>query len=272
MRSARYHRTIEIAMFVQTTVDQLSSLYQPSPTFTTGLYCSAMKATDSATDQRFEVREGRPGTGLGLFATRDIQKGDYILEYTGKKIPTKVADEMDEARYLFEIDKKWTIDGEDESNIARYINHCCEPNVEAEVHDLPAPRLSAYIVYALECDNGAVYIGQTQDLLQRWNRHASGRGAEYTSKHKPRGYVYSEEFPSREEAVAKEKWLKTGFGRKWLRREIKAGRAQQAGGHILITAVRDIRAGEELGIDYGEEYYDEFIKPVGCKCAAEKHH
>ena len=128
-------------------------------------------------DARFEIRDAAEGVGKGLFALKPIQKGDFILEYTGKTIPTKVADEMDEARYLFEVDKKWTIDGEDESNTARYINHACDPNTEAEVHD----------------------------------------------------------------------------------------------GHILITAVRDIEAGEELTIDYGEEYYDEFIKPVGCKCGAKKH-
>ena len=32
------------------------------------------------------------------------------------------------------------------------------------------------------------------------------------------------------EGVARAKWLKTGFGRKWLQREIKSGRARQAGG------------------------------------------
>jgi SET domain-containing protein len=130
-----------------------------------------------AIDTRFEVREGRPGTGLGLFVRKDVKKGDFILEYTGKKIPNKVADEMD-SRYLFEIDEKWTIDGENESNTARYINHACIPNVEAE-------------------------IGEDDK--------------------------------------------------------------------INIYALRDIHAGEELSIDYGDEYFDEFIKPTGCRCGALKH-
>ena len=43
-------------------------------------------------------------------------------------------------------------------------------------------------------------------------------------------------------------------------------------GHIMIDALRDIQKGEELTIDYDLEYYDEFIRPVGCKCSAKKHH
>ena len=34
----------------------------------------------------------------------------------------------------------------------------------------------------------------------------------------------------------------------------------------MITAVRAIKKGEELTIDYDTEYFDEFIRPVGCKC------
>ena len=122
------------------------------------------------------VKASQPGMGEGLFAGADIGKGDFIIEYTGEKILTKVADTL-KTRYLFELDKKWTIDGETLSNTARWINHSCEPNCEADIHD----------------------------------------------------------------------------------------------GHILISAMRDIKAGEELGMDYGKEYFDEFIKPIGCKCGAQTH-
>lgn len=35
---------------------------------------------------------------------------------------------------------------------------------------------------------------------------------------------------------------------------------------ILIIATRAIQMGEEITIDYGDEYFDEFIRPTGCKC------
>lgn len=114
---------------------------------------------------------------MGLFALRPVAKGDFILEYTGKRIPTKEADGHP-GRYLFEVDDEWTVDGEDVSNTARYINHACDPNTEAEIED----------------------------------------------------------------------------------------------GRINIYAARDIAPEEELTIDYGDEYYDEFIRPVGCKCGSTRHH
>jgi uncharacterized protein len=38
-------------------------------------------------------------------------------------------------------------------------------------------------------------------------------------------------------------------------------------GHIYIFSLRKIRAGEELCYDYGKEYFNDIIKPDGCKCA-----
>jgi len=98
-----------------------------------------------------------------------------------------------------------------------------------EGRTLPAPRPGVFFVYALRCDNESIYIGQTQDLQKRWQEHVTGQAADWTSQHKPVLIVHNEECSSRQEAVAREKWLKTGFGRKWLRREIAAGRARQAG-------------------------------------------
>ena len=35
---------------------------------------------------------------------------------------------------------------------------------------------------------------------------------------------------------------------------------------VFILAKRNIRAGEEFGYDYGKEYWDEYIRPIGCRC------
>ena len=96
--------------------------------------------------------------------------------------------------------------------------------------DLPAPRPGLFFSYAILCDDDSIYIGQTDDLKARYYQHVNGKGAEHTKKHKPVELVHYEEFPTREDAVAREKELKTGFGRQWLKREYRAGRTRQAGG------------------------------------------
>ena len=81
-------------------------------------------------------RVGRSRTGLGLFASEPIAKGALIVEYRGRRIPTSRAQEIERQRgskYMFEIDARWTIDGSSRRNLARYVNHSCEPNAEAEL-------------------------------------------------------------------------------------------------------------------------------------------
>jgi len=104
--------------------------------------------------------------------------------------------------------------------------------------DLPAPvrashadgpEFGKFFVYALECDDKSIYIGQTNDILKSWNKHATGKGADWTKKHPPIWLVHWEEYNFREEAIKREKELKTDFGRKWLKRELAAGRTRQAG-------------------------------------------
>jgi SET domain-containing protein len=38
------------------------------------------------------------------------------------------------------------------------------------------------------------------------------------------------------------------------------------GKRIVIYSIKDIAAGEELTYDYGQEYFDAYIKPHGCRC------
>ena len=101
--------------------------------------------------------------------------------------------------------------------------------VPQDPNDLPAPQAGKFFVYALECEDKSIYVGQTKDVLKRWKEHATGKGADWTRQHPPVRLVHWEEYSSREEASKREKELKTGFGRKWLKRELAAGRTRQAG-------------------------------------------
>ena len=123
------------------------------------------------------VRVGRSATGLGLFAAKPIAKKAYIVTYRGKRIPTAEAHRREQragAKYMFEINRQWTIDGSSRRNLGRYINHSCRPNADAV---------------------------------------------------------------------------------------LRAGR-------IVFVALRDIAPDEEITLDYGEDYFELFIKPSGCLCAA----
>ena len=103
--------------------------------------------------------------------------------------------------------------------------------------DLPAPQPGIFFVYAIQCDDNSVYIGQTDNLPKRWEEHVTGRGADHTKRYKPTALVHYEEFSSIEAAVKREHDLKTGFGRTWLKRELAAGRTRQAGGRIINDQV-----------------------------------
>ena len=117
----------------------------------------------------------RSTAGLGLFARTDIKKGEFVIEYTGEHIDEEEANRRG-GMYLFSLDKDGAIDGKGRENLARYINHACKPNCEAE-HDEEEKR-------------------------------------------------------------------------------------------VRIYALRSIKAGEELTYDYGKEFFNEYIKPKGCRCAA----
>jgi len=79
---------------------------------------------------RESIKVGRSSAGFGLFATAPIEAGMY-LEYTGPIISNDEANTLTNARYLFELNSRWTIQGAGRDNLARYINHSCRPNCES---------------------------------------------------------------------------------------------------------------------------------------------
>ena len=88
----------------------------------------------------------RSSAGLGLFAAEDIPKEQLIIEYTGDRISDDEANERG-GRYLFAVTPELVIDGSGRENTARYINHGCKPNAEAE-HDEEDDR-----IYIRACKN-----------------------------------------------------------------------------------------------------------------------
>ena len=92
-------------------------------------------------------RIGRSRTGLGLFATKPIEKGAKIVRYFGPLLDSrKKKDDAIENKYLFELNGRWTIDGSVRENIARYINHACKPNAESDV----SPRKRKVVIRAIK--------------------------------------------------------------------------------------------------------------------------
>ncbi len=78
-----------------------------------------------------------------------------------------------------------------------------------------------YYVYILKSTQESHwYTGHTSDLEKRLNTHNSGK-VKSTKPFRPWTIVYHEEFPSRDEAINREKVLKTGQGRKWIRENVK---------------------------------------------------
>ncbi|MEN1925683.1 SET domain-containing protein [Luteimonas qiangzhengi] len=82
-----------------------------------------------------------PIHGNGVFATADIAAGERIIRYKGD---LRSHDEVDEEyggleenghTFLFTVNDDYVIDGNHNSNVARWINHSCDPNCEAVVEE-----------------------------------------------------------------------------------------------------------------------------------------
>ena len=66
----------------------------------------------------------------------------------------------------------------------------------------------AFFVYILRCADGSFYTGHTDDLESRIAEHEAGAFHGYTKKRLPVELVFSDEFPSREDALDREKQIK----------------------------------------------------------------
>lgn len=62
--------------------------------------------------------------------------------------------------------------------------------------------------YMVECSDGSLYTGWTNDLEKRIEAHNSGKGAKYTKTRLPVHLVYYEEFLTKEDAMSREYRIK----------------------------------------------------------------
>ncbi len=81
--------------------------------------------------------------GRGAFATRQIGRGERIVEYKGERISSREADRRYPApslgehhhTFLFELDSGDVVDAAVRGNSARFINHSCRPNCETVIEE-----------------------------------------------------------------------------------------------------------------------------------------
>ena len=62
--------------------------------------------------------------------------------------------------------------------------------------------------YILECGDGTLYTGWTNDLEKRLKTHNEGKGGKYTRSRLPVKLVYFEEFETPNEAMSREWHIK----------------------------------------------------------------
>ena len=79
-----------------------------------------------------------------------------------------------------------------------------------------------FFVYVI-WNGSRFYVGQTHDLETRVAQHNDPKNtfSKFTKRYPgPWELVHQEEFPSRKEAMAREKQLKSGQGRAWLKANV----------------------------------------------------
>ena len=122
----------------------MNSMY-PKKTMTQATARKAPAALAAAATEprgrRIQVR--RSGVhGKGVFAVQALAKGEVVIEYKGEVITWKEAlrrhphDPKDpDHTFYFHVDEKNVIDAKVGGNAARWINHACTPNCEADEID-----------------------------------------------------------------------------------------------------------------------------------------
>lgn len=143
-----------------------------------------------------EIRRSRIH-GSGVYARKAIAVGTRVIEYVGEKITKKEAErrcdaqlerhrssgEQEGAVYVFQLNKRYDIDGNVPWNHARLINHSCAPNCEPEII-----RGHIWIIALRDIDKGEEISYNYGYDLENWADHPCRCGAEECV-----GYIVAEE-------------------------------------------------------------------------------
>jgi SET domain-containing protein len=140
--------------------------------------------------------------GRGVYAARRIKKGERVIEYKGERINWKEAlrrhphdPEQPNHTFYFTLEDDCVIDGGAKGNAARWINHSCKPNCEADMVEVQG-RMRVFIAalrdikkgeelsydYGLEID--APYTPKLKREFACWCGHKVCRGTMLAPKRK----------------------------------------------------------------------------------------
>ena len=80
--------------------------------------------------------------------------------------------------------------------------------------------MSRFYVYVIKSREGLKYTGMTEDLKLRLKQHNDKSLSFWTKRGADWELVYKEEFDNKTEALKRERWLKTGVGREFLKEQL----------------------------------------------------
>lgn len=85
------------------------------------------------------TRRHSPIHGIGVFALCDLPAGKPLIHYRGMLLTHAEADALYENNsetghtFLFTLNSRYVIDASVDGNLARWINHSCDPNCQAVI-------------------------------------------------------------------------------------------------------------------------------------------
>jgi SET domain-containing protein len=148
---------------------------EPRPIVTAGDRSTSQETLDAreGINEWFEL--GRSGIhGRGGFARCIIPAGTSVIEYVGDRVDKTESSRRceDGNPFIFTINTDWDIDGNVDWNPARFLNHSCSPNCEAQQED---DRI--WIVALRDIETGEELTFNYGYDLSEWRDYPCGCGA-----------------------------------------------------------------------------------------------